>query len=121
VDLFLWDLKDTDPLRHKQYTGCSPEPILENLRMVDQMGAKIRLRCILVNGVNTDEAHYFAVAELAKGLSGLEGVEWIPYHAYGGTKAVFLGGEDSGRREWIPTEEQMARAREVLREKKISE
>ena len=115
VDLFLWDIKDTDSARHKQYTGFGNERILENLSLINEMNAKIRLRCILVNGVNTDERHYSAIAELASKINNLDGVEWLPYHAYGGTKSVFLGGEDSGRKEWIPTPEQMEKAKEIVK------
>lgn len=35
VDLFLWDVKDTDDERHKAYTGVSNRPILDNLLRVD--------------------------------------------------------------------------------------
>ena len=115
IDLFLWDIKDTDSVRHKQYTGVDNAKILKNLSIVNEMNAKIRLRCILVNGVNTDERHYSAIAELASKINNLDGVEWIPYHAYGGTKSVFLGGEESGRKEWIPTREQMEKAKESLK------
>lgn len=118
VDLFLWDVKDTDEERHKQYTGVSNRRILENLRILNEAGARIRLRCILVNGVNTDEAHYSRVARLASTLHHGEGVEWIPYHAYGGTKATFLGNSDNGRCEWIPTEEQMTAAKAATNHKK---
>ena len=114
VDLFLWDVKDTNDCRHERYTGVSNKRILENLALADANGAKTRLRCILVNGVNTNEEHYRAVAEIASSLANCEGVEWIPYHAYGGTKATFLGLEDNGRAEWIPTPEQLEQAREVL-------
>lgn len=112
TDLFLWDVKDTDALRHRQYTGVSNEKILENLRAADALGAKTRLRCILVNGVNTDETHYRKVSELALSLKHCEGVEWLPYHAYGGTKSVFIGEPDNGNKLWIPTKEQLAKANE---------
>ena len=113
VDLFLWDIKDTNEERHLRYTDVSNERILRNLKMADELGAKTRLRCILVNGVNTEEAHYRRVADLAASLDRCEGVEWLPYHAYSGTKAVFVGHSDNGRREWIPTEEQLAQARSI--------
>ena len=115
IDLFLWDIKDTDSARHKRYAGVDNGKILKNLSLVNEMNAKIRLRCILVNGVNTDEDHYSAVAELASKINNLDGVEWIPYHAWGGTKSVFLGDEDSGRKEWIPAAEEIERARSVLK------
>ena len=115
VDLFLWDIKDTDGLRHKQYTGVDNDKILKNLALVNQRNAKIRLRCILVRGVNTDERHYAAIAKLANDIHNLDGVEWIPYHAYGGTKSVFLGGEDNGKKEWIPSAEEIERAKTIVK------
>lgn len=114
VDLFLWDLKDTDDARHLKYTGVSHQKILKNLTLADANGAKIRLRCILVNGINTTETHYKRIAEIASSLSCCEGVELLPYHAYAGTKAVFLGGTDNGRKDWIPDSEQMEEAKRTL-------
>jgi len=115
TDLFLWDIKDTDRVRHRQYTGVYNDRILENLSLVNGLGARIRLRCILVNGVNTDAAHYAAVAALARGITHLDGVEWMPYHAYGGTKAVFIGQEDNGRKEWIPEQKQLEEAKSITK------
>ncbi len=114
VDLFLWDIKDTDDIRHKKYTGVSNKLILENLKTVNNLGANIRLRCILVKGVNTDEGHYNNIAEIARTIEHFDGVEFIPYHAYGGSKAVFLGLKDNGNREWIPSENDVIYAKEYL-------
>ena len=114
VDIFLWDIKDTDSARHKRYTGVSNDLILKNLYLANDLGAKIRLRCILVNGVNTLDSHYQELSKIALSLKNLDGVEFIPYHAYGGTKSVFIGEEDNGNKAWIPTEKQVARAKEVL-------
>ena len=119
TDLFLWDLKDTDSARHRKYTGAPNEPILENLEAINRRGARIRLRCILVNGVNTDPSHYRRVAEIASRIENFDGAEWIPYHAYGGSKAVFLGRSDNGNREWIPSAESLLEARETLSAYKI--
>ncbi len=115
ADLLLWDVKDTAPARHKRYTGVSNERILANLREADRLGARTRLRCILVAGVNTDEAHYAALAALAQSLSHCEGVEFLPYHAYSGSKMLPLGLPDNGRREWIPHDEAVAMAKAFLR------
>jgi pyruvate formate lyase activating enzyme len=116
VDLFLWDVKDTDEKRHKKYTGVSTKKILDNLMLADSNGAKIRLRCILIKGINTNQEHYRSIAKIASSLSGCEGVEIIPYHAYAGTKAVFLGGVDNGRRDWIPEDNQLEQARLILKD-----
>ena len=60
--------------------------------------------------------HYRGIAKIAKAIKYLEGVEFIPYHAYGGSKATFIGQEDNGRTEWIPTEEQIEQAQRCLRD-----
>ncbi len=114
VDLFLWDIKDTDPARHEKYTGVSNERIIANLKAADRLGAKTRLRCILVNGVNTDAAHYAAVAALLKSLENCEGVDVLPYHSYGGAKAEFIGLPDNGNDALIPSEEQIKEAKSVM-------
>lgn len=119
TDLFLWDLKDTYDKRHKQYTGVSNSLILSNLRAVNERGAKIRLRCIMVNGVNTCTEHYNAAADIAKEIKNLDGVELIPYHAYGGTKSTFIGKSDNGNKAWIPDSEQLLQAKEILTERGI--
>ena len=114
TDLFLWDIKDTDSARHKQFTGVSNELILENLRKADKMGAKIKLRFILVNGINSNERHYEKCAELCRSLTGGVKPEVIPYHAFGGVKSEFLLGKSNAKPEWIPTEDQIATFREYL-------
>lgn len=114
VDIFLWDIKDTDSDRHQKYTGVSNERIISNLKEADRRGAKTRLRCIIISGVNTDKAHYEGLALLVKSLSNCEGIELIPYHAYGGSKATLLGGEDNGRREWIPSKDELDFARKFI-------
>ena len=114
TDLFLWDVKDTDPARHKAYTGVDNTRILQNLKEADRLGARTRLRCILVEGVNTVESHYEALADLYHGLSHCEGVEFLPYHAYGGSKMLPLGQPDNGRVEWIPDGETLTAAKAYL-------
>ena len=119
VDLFLWDIKDTDSPRHKQYTGVDNKKILENLSIANSLGAKIRLRCILVNGVNTDRKHYEALAQIAQEIRNFDGLEILPYHAYGGTKSTFIGLADSGGTEWTPTEQQIQEVKTVLHLKNV--
>lgn len=119
TDIFLWDIKDTDEARHRQYTGASLKIIIENLKKADQEGAKTRIRCILLNGINTCREHYQKVGELALSLKNCEGVEFIPYHAYAGAKAEFIGKADNGNRELIPTEKQLLLAQQTINEMNI--
>lgn len=114
VDTFLWDIKDTVDARHVQYTGVSNARIIENLRLVDSLGAKSVMRCIMVRGVNMDGAHIDGIAALWHSLKNCEYVELLPYHTYGGSKAEALGLSDNGRRDWIPSNEDMLAVKELL-------
>lgn len=106
-DTFLWDFKDSDPERHKRYTGVSNEKILENLRLLDEYPVDIRLRCIMVEGVNMTKAHAEAISKLFLSLKHCTSVELLAYHAYGASKAAQAGIRQEPHREWIPTPERM--------------
>ena len=110
TDLFLWDVKDTAPARHQRNTGGSLNTVLDNLRRADSLGAKTRLRCILLAGVNLEEAHLTSLCELFHSLHHCEGIELLPYHTYGDDKNIQLGKASAAHMEWIPTESQMAQA-----------
>ncbi len=114
TDLFLWDLKDTDAKRHEKYTGAPLDRILGNLFAADGKGARIRLRCILVNGVNTEAAHYRRTAEIISSLHNCAGADVLPYHAFGGSKAELIGERDNGVASFIPTDSQIREAKAVI-------
>lgn len=107
TDWFLWDYKDSDPVRHRMNTGGDPAVMLQNLRRLDEEETRIQLRCILIRGINMDVQHYKAIAELAGSLRHGAGVHIFPYHALGGSKSEQLGRGDNGRREWIPSPEEL--------------
>ncbi len=119
IDIFLWDIKDMSPERHKKYTGVSNEKIISNLMKADSLNAKTRLRCILVNGVNTKKEHYIGLANLYCGLKNCEGIEFIPYHSYGGSKACALGLDNNGNDSWIPSAETVNEAKQYIKKHSI--
>lgn len=91
VDIFLWDVKEIDPARHKEYTGVSNERILENLRKLSAAGAEIVLRCPIIPGLNDRKEHLSGIAALAEELSGVTRVDVEPYHPLGQGKSEALG------------------------------
>lgn len=93
VDIFLFDYKETDPVRHRELTGVDNAQILENLRRLDALGKQIVLRCPLIPTVNDSEAHLRGIAALANELSHVTEVVIEPYHAYGASKYGRLGRE----------------------------
>lgn len=91
VDLFLYDCKETDPARHKEYTGRDNAPILDNLRALDAEGAAIILRCPIVPGLNLREEHLAGIVTLVKSLAHCEAIHIMGHHALGEGKRVRIG------------------------------
>ena len=95
VDIYLFDIKETDRDRHKAYTGVDNEKILENLRFLDSIGKRIYLRCPIIRGVNDRNEHFRAIAELAGSLENVLEITVEPYHSLGENKYKRLGREYS--------------------------
>ena len=91
VDLFLYDIKELDPARHREFTGVPNALIIENLRRLHERGARTRVRLPIIPGYNDREDHLAAVAALCRSLPRLEGVEVMPYHRLGTSKVARLG------------------------------
>lgn len=93
VDLFLYDVKDTDPARLKKNTGANLDTVLGNLRRIDELGGETVMRCVLIPEVNMTESHADGLAEIWKSLQNCQCVEILPYHSFGLSKAQRLGEE----------------------------
>ncbi|MCW5942500.1 MAG: glycyl-radical enzyme activating protein [Fimbriimonadaceae bacterium] len=99
VDLFLWDVKATGEA-HARLTGVDDKRIERNLRALYASGARIRLRCPLVPGLNDSDAHLARLADLARTMPELDGLDIMPFHALGRDKAARVGMTQQG----LPTE-----------------
>ncbi len=93
VDLFLYDVKETDSELHERFTGVDNSLILANLRRLDSLGARVILRAPIIPGRNARDEHYRALASLANELSCVEAIELEPYHSFGESKHTRLGRE----------------------------
>ena len=91
IDYFLFDYKVTGEECHKKYTGVGQKLILENLRIIYESGKKILLRCPIISGVNDNQEHFEAIKALKLKYPNLEGVEYLPYHDLGKSKAEAIG------------------------------
>ena len=113
TNLFLFDVKETDPLRHVALTGVPLKPILDNLARLSEAGATIVLRLPFIPGLNDRPDHIAAVAELAAGLKGprrqaqggLAGVDLLPYHRLGEGKRGRLGLPEKSPAATVPESE----------------
>ncbi len=95
VDLFLYDIKDTNAQRHAQNTGVSNGLILKNLVQLYDAGAKIIIRLPLVPGLNDMPDHFQVLAALGRRMPNLVGMEIMPYHRMDPGKDARLGIADA--------------------------
>ena len=91
TDLFLLDYKISNDTLHQKYTGVSNRPILQNLALLREQGARVILRCPLIPAINTDTPHYDGIAEVANRHPNIEQIDLEPYHPMGIGKTAALG------------------------------
>jgi pyruvate formate lyase activating enzyme len=98
TDLFLYDLKLMDAAKHRDFTGVSNERILNNLKLLAQMGARIQVRVPIIPGINSNFENVDQTAEFVRGLPGVEQIAILPFHNSARGKYGRLG------MEWISPE-----------------
>ncbi len=96
TDLFLYDIKHTDPEIHRKFTGVSNELIISNLDMLLAEGKDVMIRIPVIPGVSAD-------AEYMKQLRGfiekrnnghIKEINLLPYHKTGSSKYRRFGLDD---------------------------
>lgn len=91
TDVFYFDYKATDEEAHKRLCGASREIILKNLRLLDELGARVTLRCPIVPEANYTDEHILGIARIAKEYGCVTEVHLEPYHDLGISKSAQLG------------------------------
>lgn len=90
--LFLFDIKETDPVKHKTLTGQDNTLILANLRALMQRNADIILRLPLIPEINDSQEDLAGLCSLlGKCKDHIRYAEIMPYHQLGVTKEKALG------------------------------
>jgi len=116
-ELFLVDLKLMDDEKHKQYTGVSNRIILENIRMLAELGADFFIRIPLIEGVNTDETNIHDSIEFLKTLPWERKiVNLLPYHDVGKDKHTRMGSKynPKGYEMKAPSDETLDRCKQAF-------
>lgn len=114
TELFLYDLKHMDSDRHREYTGVPNELILKNLQQLAASGAAFRIRIPLLAGINDSDENIGATAKFAAGLTGLQGIDILPYHHFASAKYTKLQAGYRGDHTHCPTKEDISRVRRIL-------
>jgi pyruvate formate lyase activating enzyme len=107
TDLFLYDLKLMDAARHRDFTGVSNERILDNLKLLAQMGARIQVRVPIIPGINSDFENIDRTAEFVSALAGVEKIAILPFHNSARGKYGRLGMDCISSEIECPSKEQL--------------
>lgn len=91
TDLLLLDLKHSDAAAHRELTGVDPGRIWDFARYASASGIRIWVRHVLVPGHTLDRGTTLGIAELIRGLSGVDRVDLLPYHELGRHKWEAMG------------------------------
>mgnify|MGYP000410766315 FL=1 len=96
IDLFLYDMKHMDPVRHNELTGISNEKILTNLKELLVQGYKVQIRMPMLKLINDSHEEIKEIVEFLlpyKDLPNFKGIDLLPYHKLGVNKYGQLGME----------------------------
>ena len=114
TDLVILDIKEMDGEAHRALTGHPNGNILAMARYLSDHGKAMWIRHVLVPGLTDGEAGLKALREFLGTLKTVERTEILPYHTLGIYKWENLGIPYTLKDAVPPTEEEMARARELL-------
>ncbi len=94
LDLYLMDIKHTDPEKHREFTGKSNERMLENARKIAASGlTDLVIRVPVVPTFNATPQEIGDIARFADKLPGVKEIHLLPYHRLGEDKYAGLGRE----------------------------
>ncbi len=90
VDVFLFDIKNTDSDKHLEYTGARCERIMENCERLAKIANKLIIRVPVIPEFNFDEKTLTSIVRFAEKI-GVGEVNFLPYHRMAANKYSFLG------------------------------
>ncbi|AOX43747.1 pyruvate formate lyase activating enzyme [Spiroplasma sp. NBRC 100390] len=79
-DLFICDIKEINSARHKELTGLGNENILKGIKWLDEQGANLWIRHVLVPGYTDTKENLTGIGHFIKDLKHMEKFEILPYH-----------------------------------------
>ncbi len=91
TNLFLYDIKSLDSVKHARYTGVSTELINQNLRKLVEWGMKIIVRVPLIPGLNDDLDAIRSIGKFVASMRNINEIHILPYHTTGISKYDRLG------------------------------
>jgi pyruvate formate lyase activating enzyme len=93
TDVFLADLKHTDPDKFAKFTGGDASLVMNNFKKLDKTGKKFIVRVPVIPEFNFSSTELFAIIDFASGLKHSFEIDFIPYHELAKEKYTMLGKE----------------------------
>jgi len=91
TDLVLYDIKEMDPAKHKEFVGVRNDLILENAKKISSKLIPMVVRIPIIPGYNDREHNIEATGRFISELRGVREVNLLPYHRFGEAKYKRLG------------------------------
>jgi pyruvate formate lyase activating enzyme len=91
TDLFLYDIKHVDDLKHIYGTGVSNKLILNNFRKLIENGASVIVRIPVIPGFNATKEDMRLIGQFLSQIGGFKEIHLLPYHRLGDSKVISLG------------------------------
>lgn len=113
TDLFILDLKEMDPEKHRRLTGQDNQNILKLAQYLSDHGKEMWIRHVLVPGVTDSEESMKQLADFCENLKTVTRKEILPYHTLGMFKWENLGITYPLQGVPEPTEEEVKRAEQI--------
>lgn len=86
VDLWMCDLKHSDPIIHKEWTGLTNTTVLSNLSRLSDKNHSIIIRTPIVPGFNDSPGVIENICDTVETIEGLVYYELLPFHPLGFNK-----------------------------------
>lgn len=115
MELIFTDIKHMDDAKHRQFTGVSVQPILENIKRYRELPARVVIRVPVIQSVNTEDNNIRQTAAFVHEYLPRAKMELLPYHCYSDMKYEALGMALPPRIFQTPDPEQMAHLNELIR------
>ena len=114
TDLLMLDIKEINPLRHKDLTGFENTNILDMARYLSDIGKPVWIRHVLVPGHSDFDEDLDALGAFVETLTNVQRVEVLPYHTLGKFKWENLGIKYSLEGVNPPSEERVQNAKKRI-------
>ncbi len=93
LDMILFDIKQMDSVKHREYTGQGNELIHDNLRRLcaREQTVEVVVRTPVIPGHNDQKENFLALADFLHTLERVPRVEVLPYNPLAGSKHPRIG------------------------------